>query len=319
VDLDWTRLTLGAEVGLGIGALILVGWLGTRWLVRGRLGALSWAQVALSLAIIVASTGAYAVFSYRNQPSPRAAEPSTINPSAGVAAAASAIAPSAGAAAPQPAGNAAAPPDQQALVIPPPPPHAQIDAGGVVLKFDPPEGYCLYPADLMSAVQAMHKQANRDNVVHTAFGDCDQLKGRVEAGARIKDFGIVMTPTATLGKPLTRAALDEFAREIVDPSQLQKSTAQRLHEAISRLDMQSFSPVGVLDRDDSAIYFGFLSKLRAGDSTFTQAGVLALTIVRNRLVSLYLYSDYTKNPRTTLQALLTKDKASVAAFAGLNK
>src|SRR5438552_3905648 len=32
MDVDWTRLTLGAEVGLGIGALILLGWLGTRWL-----------------------------------------------------------------------------------------------------------------------------------------------------------------------------------------------------------------------------------------------------------------------------------------------
>ena len=46
---------------------------------------------------------------------------------------------------------------------------------------------------------------------------------------------------------------------------------------------------------------------------------MALTIVRSRLVSLYLYSDYAKNPRATLQTLLTKSKASVAAFAGLNK
>jgi hypothetical protein len=37
------------------------------------------------------------------------------------------------------------------------------------------------------------------------------------------------------------------------------------------------------------------------------------------LVSLYLYSDYTKTPRTMLQTLLTKNKASVVAFADLNK
>jgi hypothetical protein len=47
--------------------------------------------------------------------------------------------------------------------------------------------------------------------------------------------------------------------------------------------------------------------------------VLALTVVRSRLVSLYLYGDYTKIPRTTLQTLLTKSKASVTAFAAANK
>ncbi|HEV3176641.1 MAG TPA: hypothetical protein VGZ72_11670, partial [Stellaceae bacterium] len=147
MDVDWTRLALGGEVGLGIGALILLGWLGTRWLLHGRFGAVSWAQVAISVVIIAASTGAYALFSYRTQPSPPAAE----HP----------------AALPAVAGDTATP-SQQALATPPPPSHAQIDAGGIVLKFDPPEGYCTYPADLMSLVLAMHKQTNRDNVVHTA-------------------------------------------------------------------------------------------------------------------------------------------------------
>ena len=302
MDVDWTRLALGAEVGLGIGALILVGWLGTRWLLNGRLGAMSWLQIALSIAIIAVSTGAYGLFSYRTQPGRPAAaavDPATIAPSAG--------------------GAAGAPPVQQAVAIPPPLPHAQVDAGGVVLKFDAPEGYCLYPADLMAVVLAMHKQANRDNVVHTAFGDCDQLRSHAESGARIKDFGLVMTPTATVGKPLTRTSLDDFAREMIDATKIREGVAQRLHEAVARLDMQSFSSVGILDRDDSSIYFGFLSKLHVGEETFTQASVLALMIVRSRLVSLYLYSDYTKTPRTTLQTLLTKSKASVVALSDLNK
>lgn len=301
---DWARLTLGAEVGLGIGALILVVWVATHWLLRGRPGGISWVQVGIALAIVTASTGAYAVFSYQHQPEAKtaAAEPATA-PSSAV---------------PAPVG--AAPSTDQALATPPAPPaHAQVNAGGIVLKFDPPDGYCLYPTDLMSVVLAVHKQTNRDNVVHTAFGDCDQLKSHGETGARIRDFGLVMTPVAMVGKPVTRASLDDFAHAAVDPAQVRESVAQRLHEAVTRLDMQSFSSVGVLDRDDSSIYLGFLSKLQSGDETFTQACVLALTAVHGRLVSLYLYSDYTKNPRNTLQALLTKTKASVGAFAGLNK
>src|SRR5579864_1949773 len=76
MHVDWTRLALGAEVGLGIGALILLGWFGTRLLLRGRLGHVSWLQVAGSVLIVAASTGAYAVFSYEAHP-PAAIEPVT--------------------------------------------------------------------------------------------------------------------------------------------------------------------------------------------------------------------------------------------------
>jgi hypothetical protein len=303
MHVDWARLALGAEVGVGIGALILLVWLATRWLLRGRPGGISWLQVAIALVIIAASTGAYAVFSYRQQSEPVAAAPVPAT-----------------AAAPAPASDVTAASADQALATPPAPAsHAQVNAGGVVLKFDPPDGYCLYPTELMSVVLAVHKQTNRDNVVHTAFGDCDQLRGHAETGARIRDFGLVMTPVGMVGKPVTRAGLDDFASQAVDPNQVKESVAQRLREAVARLDMQSFSSVGVLDRDASSIYLGFLSKIQSGDETFNQAGVLALTAVRGRLVSLYLYSDYAKNPRNALQALLTKTKASVEAFAGLNK
>lgn len=291
MDVDWMRLALGAEVGLGIGTLIVLGWLGTRWLVQGRLGAVRWPQAAISVLVIASSTAAYAVFGYRSQPEAPAEPPPQI------------IA-------------AATPAPEQAV---PPPSHAQIDAGGLVLKFDPPDGYCLYPADLMSVVLAMHKKTNRDNVVHTAFGDCDQLKGHSESGARVRDFGLVMTPVSLVGKPVTRATLDEIARQAVDPAQVRESVAQRLREAVSKLDMQSFSSIGVLDRDAGSIYLGFISKLQAGDETFSQACVMALAVVRNRLVSVYLYSDYTKNPRTALQALLTKTRAVIGAFTELNK
>src|SRR5262249_40308819 len=222
MNLDWARLALGAEVGLGIGALILLVWLATRWLLRGRVDGTSWLQVAIALAVVAASTRAYALFSYRNQTgAPAAPEPAM--------------------AATQ-AGDTATPASEQALTIPPViPQHAQVDAGGIVLKFDPPDGYCLYPTDLMSVVLAVHKQTNRDNVVHTAFGDCDQLKSHADTGSRIRDFGLVMTPVAMVGKPVTRASIEDFARDAVDPAKVRESVAQRLREAVARLDMQSFS------------------------------------------------------------------------------
>jgi hypothetical protein len=279
VDMDWTRLALGAGIGAGIGAMILLGWGCTGWILPRSLPRLGG---FIPAAVVLLSTVAYMFFSYANRP------PLTLPPTPPVVAASE------------------------------PMPHTQIDVGGVTLSFDPPGGYCLYPADLMQVVRSMHERANKDNVVHAAFGDCEQLRGHEQTGARIRDFGLLMTPTAMLGKSLSRQALDQLARASFDPQQLKETASQRIRDAVGRLDMHSFAAVGILDRDGNSIYFGFLSKLQAGDETFSQAYVMALTLIRSRLVAIYLYSDYTKNPRTALQRLVTTSKAEVGAFAGLN-
>jgi len=277
--MDWTRLALGAGIGAGIGALILLGWGCTGWILPRplpRLGGF------IPAAVVLLSTAAYMFFSYANRPLP------------------------------------VLPPTPPIVAAAEPASHAQIDVGGVTLSFDPPGGYCLYPANLMQVVRSLHDRANKDNVVHAAFGDCDQLRGHEQTGARIRDFGLLMTPTTMVGKSLDRQALDQLARSSFDPQLLKETASQRMRDAAARLDMHSFAAIGILDRDGNSIYFGFLSKLQAGDETFSQAYVMALTVIRSRLVAIYLYSDYTKNPRTALQRLVNTSKAEVVAFAGLN-
>jgi hypothetical protein len=278
--MDWARLALGAGIGAGIGALILLGWGSTGLILPGRLPRLGG---FIPAGVVLLSTAAYMFFSHANRP-------------------------------PLPP-----PPAPPPVVATEPLPHARIDVGGVALSFDPPEGYCLYTGSLMQAVRSLHDRANRDNVVHAAFGDCEQLRGHEQTGARIRDFGLLMTPTSMVGKALDRQGLDQLARASFDPLRLKETAAQRIRDAATRLDMHSFAAVGILDRDGNSIYFGFLSKLQAGDESFSQAYVMALTVIRSRLVALYLYSDYTKNPRLALQRLVNTSKAEVVAFAGLNQ
>src|SRR5208337_2758154 len=94
---------------------------------------------------------------------------------------------------------------QDAFVAPPLP--AQFDIGGVPLRFDPPAGYCLYPAPRMQAIVAQQTKLNSDNAIHTVFGRCSQLLDAADDQARIHDYGMLMTPRPQLAQHIGRPEL----------------------------------------------------------------------------------------------------------------
>lgn len=190
--------------------------------------------------------------------------------------------------------------------------------GGVKLSFAPPTGSCFYPAPLLEAVRLQQAQLNPDNVIHTAFADCAELRDAAASQARIKDFGILMTPKSALTQHVDRAALDAMAAAVPDPTDIKATLDQRLVAAQSKLGLQSFSALGPIDRDSLAIYFAYLSKAQGADGTFTQACIMAMTAINGRMVSYYLYGDYDKDPRPVIFGLLQKAKAGVSDFAQRN-
>lgn len=190
--------------------------------------------------------------------------------------------------------------------------------GGVTLSFAPPAGSCFYPAPLLEAVRLQQAKLNPDNVIHTAFADCNELRDAAASQARIKDFGILMTPKTELTQHVDRAALDAMAAAMPDPTDIKATLDQRLAAAQSQLGLQSFSALGVIDRDPLAIYFAYLSKAQGADGTFTQACIMAMTAINGRMVSYYLYGDYDKDPRPVIFGLLQKAKAGVSDFAQRN-
>ncbi|HVA14360.1 MAG TPA: hypothetical protein VNF99_14000 [Stellaceae bacterium] len=191
--------------------------------------------------------------------------------------------------------------------------------GGVTLSFAPPAGSCLYPAPLLEAVKLQQSRLNPDNAIHTAFADCSQLRAAAVSQARIRDFGILMTPKADLTRPIDRAALDAMAAATPDPTGIKATLDQRLSDAQSKLALQSFSALGAIDRDPQGIYFAYLSKARSADGDFTQACVMGLAAINGRLVAYYLYGDYAKDPRPVIFGLLAKVKAGVSDLAQRNR
>lgn len=194
----------------------------------------------------------------------------------------------------------------------------RIEIGGIGLAFEPPEGYCVYPPSLMKVVVAQQSKIDPDNVIHTAFGNCAQMHDAITKHTRIRDFGILMTPKTEFAKTFDATDLKRVAAGVVDPASIKKTLDQRLKGAESRLEIQSFSSLGMLDRDGHANYFAFLSRTKTAKGGFSQACVMAMTTIKDRLVSYYLYSDYKRDARPVLLLLLQKIKAGVAAFAQQN-
>lgn len=195
---------------------------------------------------------------------------------------------------------------------------ASLTIGGATLAFAAPSGSCLYPAPLLEAVRVQQDKLNPDNVIDTAFADCNQLRDSTANQTRIRDFGLLMTPKVYLNQRVDRAMIDQIAGAMPDQTSVKAMLDQRLVAAESKLALQSFSALGAIDRDPQAIYFAYLSKAHGADGAFTQACVMAMTAVNGRLVSYYLYGDYDKDPRPVIFGLLAKVKAGVSDFARRN-
>jgi hypothetical protein len=167
-------------------------------------------------------------------------------------------------------------------------------------------------------VRVQQGKLNPDNVIDTAFADCNQLRDSAANQRRIRDFGLLMTPKADLNRHIDRAMIDQMAGAMPDQTSVKTMLDRRLAAAESKLALQSFSALGAIDRDQRAVYFAYLSKAQGIEGTFTQACVMAMTAVNGRLVSYYLYSDYDRDPRPVIFGLLTKVKAGVSDFAQRN-
>ncbi len=300
--MDELRLVLAAATGAVIGGVVVVAlaWtlriLGERTSMReAALGPASAAPLAprrplrlhwsVKAGIVLVSIAAYGFLGYSNRPADKDAAEA----------------------------DAAA--NQAAFV---PPLSAQFDVGGVALRFDPPAGYCLYPAPLMESITLQQGKLNPDNVIHTAFGNCGQLRAAADNQARIQDYGMLMTPKAQLAQRVGPAELEQIVASVGDPSTVKETLDQRMREAQTRLTLQSFSTLGILQRDRDATYFAYLFKTNADDGGYTQACIMALTAVKGRLVAYYLYSDYTRDARATLMGLLQKVRANLGNLEAQN-
>jgi len=293
--MDELRVALAAATGAVIGGMVIVA---VAWTLRSiaqraapagtaefvdapaRPATLHWSA---KVAILLVSVGAYGYLGYANRP---------------------------------PAATASAPDDSAPADFTPA--TAQFAIGGVELNFAPPDGYCLYPPALLGTVVAQQARINPDNVVHAVFASCDELRDAQQTSARIRDFGMLMTPKSQIDQNVGPAELERIVAGAADPAAAKQTLDRRLRDAQSRLRLKTFSSLGMLDRDAHAAYFGYLFRASDGAGGFDQVCVMALATEKDRLVSYYLYSDYSRDARATLNLLMQRMKAGLGDLTARN-
>jgi hypothetical protein len=189
-----------------------------------------------------------------------------------------------------------------------------IDIGGVTVQASPPPGWCVYPDATFKFVLQQYEKVDRTNVPHVFFGDCGQIDANTQAQARIRDFGYLGTPRDYLGYQVgdLGPVLDALAESLKaqDFSPETSSIRDKLNKAEVGIQVGEMRSLGLLGRDERAVYSGLLTNARTATEEYRQIGIVGITAVRGRLLFCYVYADYANDD--TLAAVLARAQVQVA-------
>ena len=161
------------------------------------------------------------------------------------------------------------------------------------------------------------QEANEDcNFVNFLFADCEQLEQwRKDKIKSLNDYGYSLTPKKSGYKELEYTNKEYV---IIMEKALKKYTSKKFamiiksierisHKHFKNLKINKSSFLGVLGKDNYAVYIGLLMKINTEDNkTKILVGVSAMTLVNKVAMNLYLWKEY-KGKRTIydLQDIMT--------------
>jgi hypothetical protein len=163
-----------------------------------------------------------------------------------------------------------------------------ISVGGKILSIAPPQGSCAYDrsndADAAVMKRVEDAQAGRNSVV-LQFGLCDEFVRWRANEIVFTQFGQIMLPLTYTGAPCPlpmsrQAYLDQVAPKIpqIDANTVQK-VEDELNSKVDDAQISDFQILGILDRDENALYVGFVGVLEIDGKRFPSAGVGAITML----------------------------------------
>jgi hypothetical protein len=198
----------------------------------------------------------------------------------------------------------------------------QIDGVSITLTF--PAGHCplerAHAADRL-LIETVEKVVVASNRVLASFAECAQ-RDEYRAGRRqvLDDYGQYMSPLRGGQTPLPAP---EFARQMTQIFQQQGAQLMQGAEADTRerigtlklgIRLGENRLLGVLRTDERASYIGLVQNLGLPDgSTKLQVGVAAFGVVRQRVVSLNMYTPFAEGP-TGAEATLKLLEKSTQTF-----
>jgi hypothetical protein len=187
--------------------------------------------------------------------------------------------------------------------------------GGVTIDASPPPGWCFYPDATLKAMLQEYESVEQPLVVHVFYGDCRQVDANTQALQPIHDFGSLTTPRnypGGGGVDDLRSFLDETAADVQaqDINPTATSVRDKLNKAQLGIQVGEARSLGLVGRDEFAVYSGVLvgSKVAAGE--FTQLVIIGITAIKGRILFSYVNADY--ESEETVNAVLARSQAQVA-------
>ena len=192
-----------------------------------------------------------------------------------------------------------------------------VDIDGAAITLAVPAGHC--PLDRSNAtdrtvIETVERAVATSNRVLVAFAECGQL-AEVRAGQRrvLDDFGQYMSPLRGGKVDIDSAAFAQRMTEVFKSqgAQLIQGAEAETREKIAAMRigvrMGENRLLGVLRTDQRASYLGIVQNLGLPDgSSKIQLGIVAMGVVKQRIVSLNLYTPFAEGPSgaaTTLKLL----------------
>ena len=202
-------------------------------------------------------------------------------------------------------------------------------------SFDAP-GYCALDArggEFDRLFLEWQQNANRgSNDVIAVLVDCVKLSAlRSGATVEVGQYGIFLAPYQNgrlrRVEGSTRADfLDEAAKLAlggmnVDSKIVEKRVNDALQsevrDRLGRIAFEGVRELGILHRDDHAIYAGLVIAASAGSERHVNAGVMALTLVKGYIVQLTMYRPFVD--KGTIDSLLQDQIGHMANFVFANE
>ncbi len=216
------------------------------------------------------------------------------------------------------AGAASAAPIEKSLL--------QKEARSYGLEMPAPNGYCALSPSHLADRGMLHNTELLNaghNRVLAIFADCGQLDAMRAKGAVVSNYAMYLMPLSAGEEPLEmpRADLiDALAHALTqdDPFALARDTVQeRIAEADMSIELQDMVGLGLLHRDDTAVFTGVLTRTAIdGADVDVSAVVSAMTLVSGRIVSLNLAAPY--EGQQTVDSLLAQQRGNIRLLLDSN-
>lgn len=204
-----------------------------------------------------------------------------------------------------------------------------LDVGGTAIRFAPIDGWCIDPPESLAQSLQMLNSTSPQLIAYSTFSDCGEIEAARALNGLVPDGGYIATPKEYLDKDLgeNRAAFVKVAAAELRRTGMDEGLSEGQNQVVEALghknvDVQfgKTTNLGVVDQDQDAVYFAVIQSVEATSAgrttSLNRLTVGAITLLRGRVIMLYLWSD--NEPDPTLDPVLARCKAQVERLIVLN-